>query len=558
MVSVARSSLLAIVAALAGLLGGASAASAAHFTHAQADAAVAAAQAAPQGRIFNGTLSSVTQSPWQVLVYSDDGEGLTTCGGSVIASNQVVTAAHCVSPVQDAGLIGANPNGAGGLGVIAGISNYHSAAALNSWFHQTPALASTDTEQDRTVVSARVHPGWPADENGIDYFPSGDVAVITLGTALTYTPAVQPVALAPSVAPVDGDPIPFTPSVKVSGFGQQVQYDAYGNTVYPNGKLYTEQLSVVDRDICGSGVDAAVNICAQTPSGTTCHGDSGSGLVTTDTPPVLVGLVSAGEDPCQTGNPTYFTNLTAPENRLFVAGSPTPPRAPRQFSEISVGTPVPLRVGGTVSCYGGDFTPATLVKWTVTNDAGATLAQGAGTSFSYVPTAADVGSHVWCRAAASSAGGVALSERTPSTAVVSAAPVAAPGGSGGPAATPIPTNLARPVVTVPATYAITAPPKVKRGKIATVKIIVTGLPYGVDAAVAAVNRIPTKKGSKASWASITNHLNPTDTATTFVARVRAPKRAQTGIRSLEVEVYVYKGTSLLSSTHKTIRVKITR
>jgi hypothetical protein len=293
------------------------------ITHAQADAEVAAAASTPQGRIFNGTVANITDTPWQVLVYSDDGSELTTCGGSIISATQVVTAAHCVADVQDAGLIGQSPNGAGGLGIIAGVSNYHGATALNSWFHSTPTLASTDTEEDFTVTSARVHPDWIQDEGsggtGTDQFPSGDVAVISIPyPGFQFDAAVQAVGLAPETTPSVDDPEPFNPSLHVVGFGQQVEYNSHGASVAPNGALYAESLNAVDPSICTDSVDSAVDICGQTPSGTTCHGDSGSGLVTTDSPPVLVGLVSSGPDPCQSGDPTFFSSLVAPENRLFI------------------------------------------------------------------------------------------------------------------------------------------------------------------------------------------------------------------------------------------------
>ncbi|MDQ8044319.1 MAG: trypsin-like serine protease [Solirubrobacteraceae bacterium] len=564
MLSIARSSLLALVASLVALSGTAGAAPAARLTHAQADAEVAAAQRqqgqqGQQGRIFNGTPLSITQSPWQVLVYSDDGEGLLTCGGSIIGPSTVVTAAHCVSDTQDAGLIGQSPNGAGGLGIIAGISNYHSSATLASWFHQTPAIAPTDMEEARTVTAARVHPGWPADENGIDRFPSGDVAVLTLGSPLTYsasTPAIRPIALAPSVAPVNGDPIPFTSSVFVAGFGQQVQYKN-GVEQNPDGGLYGESLSVVDRDVCGSVVDAAVNICAQTPSGTTCHGDSGSGLVTTDSPPLLVGLVSAGQDPCVSGNPTYFTSLVAPENRQFLDGNNAPPRAPRQFSDINAGSVFPLSVGGLLTCYGGAFQPATLTKWSVTNDAGAQVGQGTGPSFGYQPTAADIGSHLWCRATVSSPGGVAQSERASSAAIVTQT------SAGG---LPKTSTIAPILGTTPATvipqtkasFAIVATKQARRGNVVTVRAVVSNLPAGADTAIATVPRIPTSRHAKGSLASITNYPKAGDATTSFTLRVRVPKHAQTGIRSLKVQVYVYKLAALVSSTTQTVRVKITR
>ena len=126
---------------------------------------------------MGGTRIAVTSVPWQVYVAV--GSNLA-CGGSVLDARHVLTAAHCVVPEGQA-----TPRPASDFTVWAGYDNLTAATA--------PAGS-----QQVGVTALRVHPYYE------ERSKADDVAVLTLGSALSFGPRVQPIAL----APVGGAPAP--------------------------------------------------------------------------------------------------------------------------------------------------------------------------------------------------------------------------------------------------------------------------------------------------------------------------------------------------------------
>lgn len=49
----------------------------------------------PESRIVGGSLASAGQFPYQVGLSLSDGKSSWWCGGSIIAANWIITAAHC-------------------------------------------------------------------------------------------------------------------------------------------------------------------------------------------------------------------------------------------------------------------------------------------------------------------------------------------------------------------------------------------------------------------------------------------------------------------------------
>jgi hypothetical protein len=104
----------------------------------------------------------------------------------------------------------------------------------------------------------------------------------------------------------------------------------------------------------GGEVDA-VFLCASTPTGAGCNGDSGSGL-TYGSIPVLVGIMDTGEivsgEPCSGGSDNGFVNVAAPEIREFIEGSENPPIAPRGGGVTIHAVP---KVGDMATCESGSW-----------------------------------------------------------------------------------------------------------------------------------------------------------------------------------------------------------
>lgn len=224
-----------------------------------------------QGLIVGGEPAAVGELPWQVAVYP----GPYLCGGTLISTQWVVTAAHCV--VDDAGAVMAP----GDIEVIAGEYNRNQ---------------SDGTEQQRSVTAVYVHP---------DYDPSGsndsDIALLQLESAVTLGPSVGIVPLASSPAH-DALVAPGVSSL-VSGWGATSEGGSSATI------LQKVRLPIVSNATCNTSYGGSITanmLCAGFASGgkDSCQGDSGGPLVVPDGSGWrLAGVVSFGNG-C--ARPNYY------------------------------------------------------------------------------------------------------------------------------------------------------------------------------------------------------------------------------------------------------------
>ena len=202
-------------------------------------------------RIVGGENADIKQHPWQVALQV---RGQFFCGGSIIAEQWILTAAHCFTHSKRAEDWRAK----------AGATNY--------------ATGSVWTQIERLVI----HP---------KYIPSTyehDIALVKL--KLKTSGAVIPLARADMVVPM-GQPL------EVTGWGATKE-DGGGTRVL-------QKASVPHVDTAACNVREAYNgkitsgmMCAGNREGgmDACQGDSGGPLVwRTQDRPVLVGVVSWGE-----------------------------------------------------------------------------------------------------------------------------------------------------------------------------------------------------------------------------------------------------------------------
>jgi secreted trypsin-like serine protease len=264
-------------------------------------ATLALISAQPAGAVLGGVAEPVNYAPWQAEIAAfapvkngaEAGVELIDCGGVVISERWILTAAHCVlNPETGVPLPVAT------IGAVAGTSNF---------FIKEP------TEQDREVTAVRVDPHFVF-SSAPTHVGANDLAVVEVSTPFAFDQLVEPIALASTAVQLkEGTP------VEVTGYGAQ-------SSTEQSGKLYSLSTKLIAGSECGG--EAGAFLCASTPTGSTCFGDSGSGLTLPGVTPKLIGIVDTleplGGEACTAGAKNAFVNLTNSAIREFIGTIPPP------------------------------------------------------------------------------------------------------------------------------------------------------------------------------------------------------------------------------------------
>lgn len=211
--------------------------------------------------IIGGEETTIEENPFAVALTTPD--GFQFCGGTIVAPNKVVTAAHCTegtSPADVKVVAGRTSLSAGG-GTTAGVTDI--------W----------------------IHPDWNSSAL------RNDASVLTLDTSLSEAPL-------PIASPEDGDLYAAGANSTVLGWGTTES----GST---SDVLRKVDVPVVADDTCAASYagqfDAASMVCAGLAEGgkDSCQGDSGGPLVgvTADGTRKLIGIVSWGQGCAE---PNYY------------------------------------------------------------------------------------------------------------------------------------------------------------------------------------------------------------------------------------------------------------
>ena len=253
-------------------------------------------------RIVGGRPVAPARAPWQVALVSsnasaarDDAYADQFCAGALIASQWVLTAAHCMFESTGRALAPADLEAMVGVGVL-----------------------SEASSADRIGVERiEVHPDWVGGRS-LD----GDIALLRLsetvtpdGTSVEF--AAVPVASSGGAWPERGQ------ELLVAGWGCRSAL-ANGADCPPGGDgYYADALHAVEvadltgpssRDCGRAGdFDPATMICAGVLTGgiDSCIGDSGGALIDERRSPVVAGIVSFGEGCALAGYPGIYTRVTA-------------------------------------------------------------------------------------------------------------------------------------------------------------------------------------------------------------------------------------------------------
>ena len=230
-------------------------------------------------KIVGGEETLQHQFPWQV--------GLTGprtrrpfCGGSVLSSRTVLTAAHCVRWRE--------------VGEVVVVAGDHD--------HQV-----SDGEVRQAVCGVRLHPAYDSLDN------SHDLALLTLCQPLQWRMEVQPVCLPPPHLTPPGL------SATVTGFGslqsggpQPDRLQAVNVTSIANTEC--------DQAYGGGGLITDSMLCARAPGKDACQGDSGGPLVLKPRGGHFsqIGLVSWGQGCADPRYPGVYTRIALADHLEFI------------------------------------------------------------------------------------------------------------------------------------------------------------------------------------------------------------------------------------------------
>lgn len=227
------------------------------------------------GRIVGGAIVTPHTHPYQAGLLITFGGGTGLCGGSVISTRTVLTAAHC-------------PIGSSSTQVITGA---HTLTALEA------------NQQRRTVPSSgyRLH---------AQYNPSNlnnDIAILILPSVLSFNQFVTAIALAPTTAGTFAGE-----TATVSGWGR-----ISDGSSATSAQLRSVAQPVITNAVCAAtfgGIIIPSTICISTAGGRgTCNGDSGGPLtVPSGGARLQIGVVSFGAAAgCERGFPAGFARVSS-------------------------------------------------------------------------------------------------------------------------------------------------------------------------------------------------------------------------------------------------------
>jgi secreted trypsin-like serine protease len=224
-------------------------------------------------KIIGGKIADSNAWPWMTALIYSDTDNLVFCGGSLIASNWVLTAAHCMFDEYPTG------------------SGHYIPTAISSFdvLINRPQLSAMSGERLH-VAKVVIHPGFDHD------YLTNDVALLQLSTPSSVTP----IETLPDFSSLDES----GQSAIALGWGTTSTAKNPSLASFPDN-LHQVTLPIISNELCRSKLTGIENsmLCAGLPTGgvDTCYGDSGGPLVVFDNERGIwqqAGITSFGESRC--------------------------------------------------------------------------------------------------------------------------------------------------------------------------------------------------------------------------------------------------------------------
>lgn len=346
-------------------------------------ALVPVAQAATlSARIVGGQPAGATDVPWQALVLPKG----YLCGGSVLDTTHVITAAHCVYDETN------------------GDVTLPSDVTVRAGTLQSDPYAADG--QTRSVTAVAVDPAY--DPNTFN----NDAAVLTVSPAFSFGPTVQPIDLVDAGFPT---PSIGTGDLRVSGWGTTGAVEP-GKPNYSKASPVLKRTTVQSAGGCTNyiGFNPAVQVCAGGAGTDACQGDSGGPLAIQDSGGVwkLAGIVSAGAGCAWLGYPGLYTRVGNAAIHAFL--SDRSGDAAAAANPVNTAPPTiigTVKTGARVTCSPGTWNGARYYHYRFVAG-GQTLVDGAS---EVTLSQGAANQQLTCEVTAKSLGGAAVAASAPVT-----------------------------------------------------------------------------------------------------------------------------------------------